>query len=273
MTNGVFQLAIAIGDGWLKTHLPPYMPYLWGACALLWVWWGIAKYLSSRSTAAPSALTGNSGNQVGRDNLGRLIQVAGDYHEAPAPQPYTPIDTYTSPPKRPRLEVNIASASMIFREEKGAWVLAQTYDQVSRDGIIVRFKNPVAPVNSDGVDASALSAHIKYSVPGHWECEIARAYWLNWSTNQIEIEVGHTEDLVLGLVDWSKWVNYENPYSESMGQGIIPEIVREKGPKKEMPEADMDIDISLLLNGRKTIDEVKIHLTFAARFPYAVIVP
>jgi hypothetical protein len=80
VTSAVFQIAIVVSDGWIRAHLPPYMPYLWGLCVVLWVWWAIAKFMSDRSDSAPSRPFENHGNLAGRDNTGAQIShsVIGD---------------------------------------------------------------------------------------------------------------------------------------------------------------------------------------------------
>ena len=80
VTNAVFQISIMVSDGWIRAHLPPYMPYLRGLCVVLWVWWAIAKFMSNRPNLTPSRPFEKHGNLAGRDNTGAQIShsVIGD---------------------------------------------------------------------------------------------------------------------------------------------------------------------------------------------------
>jgi len=169
-----------------------------------------------------------------------------------------------------RLELNFELLSLTYKLERCAWERATQFDNDRQDAIVAWFGNPVPLKGMSGVQASKLSAHIRYSVEGRWTEQISRGYWLDCSANEISIDVADRAGLIIGLNGWSYLASYENPYSRSAGYEILQPALRHPGKKVEMPKAPMDIEISLLSQGTTTLDRWKCHLTFVNNRPFAV---
>lgn len=170
------------------------------------------------------------------------------------------------------LQVDFQLTNINYELAHSAWDSASQGGDyhMMREGMIAWFKNPVPEKGASGIDATQLSAHIKYSVDGTWSEEIARAYWLHHSANEITIPVGHREGLVLGVIEWDRWVAYSNPHSTPAHEDFLQPALRYPGPKVQMPKTDMDIDVSLLARGTKTLEQLKIRLVFTNGKPYMV---
>ena len=173
----------------------------------------------------------------------------------------------------PRLRMSLESMSVIYRLEHSAWGEATQFDHDSREAIVAWFANPVPSRGMSGVDASQLSAHIEFSVAGHWSTQVSRGYWLGYSANEIRINIADRAGLILGLADWSHWVSYSNPYARPANEEFLQPAMWLPGEKVQMPKADMDIEVSLLSKNMLTVDQQKIHLCFTNGKPYAVRYP
>jgi hypothetical protein len=235
---------------------------------------------SKEKSESPAEFLG-SGNLVGRDNSGKMIAHVEHYHEAPsqpAPEPakqeppsYALIDIVPpKPPPQLRLELNFELTSLVYKVENSAWDEATEFDYDRREALIAWFTNPVPPKGVTGVDASRLSAHIRYSAESHWSTQVSRGYWLRHSANEIAIDAADRAGLILGLVDWSHWVSYANPYRRPASEEFLQPALRHPGEQKRMPKADMEIDVSLLSCGTTTLDNWKLFLTFTNDRPYVV---
>jgi len=169
-----------------------------------------------------------------------------------------------------RLDLTFERMDLMYKPEHCAWDQATQFDDSRRQALIGWIANPVAPPGVRGVDASRLSAHLKYSVEGKWNAQVSRGYWLHHSANEIAIIPGDRAGLILGLVDWSHWVSYANPYFQSPNDGILGPAFRDHGKEEKMPLADMDIEISLISNGALTLDQRKFRLCFTNGRPSEV---
>jgi hypothetical protein len=168
------------------------------------------------------------------------------------------------------LDLSFERMPLIYRLDQSAWGEATQFDNDSKDALIAWFTNPVPQKGMSGVDASGLSAHIKYFVEGHWSRQVSRGYWLHCSANEVRIGIADRAGLILGLADWSHWVSYANPYPRPADDEFLQPAMRRPGEKVEMPKAAMDIELSLLSHGTVTLDQRIIHLTFPGGKPYAV---
>jgi len=214
----------------------------------------------------------------GQGVIGHQIVAGGDVHihpAAPPPPPpppeYPVIQTYSPPPPPPlRLDFSLERLSLIYRVELSAWRETTQFEHDGRTAIVGWFRNPVPPKGTRGVDASHLSAHIRYSVEGHWSTEVSRAYWLRYSENEITINIADRAGLIIGFAEGSNWVSYLNPFANSADEGILQPAFRHPGHKEQMPAADMNIEISLLSRGTTTLDQQKVRLVFTNGRPFAV---
>jgi hypothetical protein len=170
-----------------------------------------------------------------------------------------------------QLVLSFELISLVYRPEHGAWDEAGQFDHDAKTAMVAWFTNPVPPQGVSGVEASRLSAHIKYSADDHWRMQVSRGYWLHHAANGITIITGDRAGLILGLVDWSHWVSYENPYTRTMGEEMFGPVVRPHGDKRQMPQEDMVIEVSLLGHGTTTLDTRKFALTFTNGKPFAVV--
>lgn len=191
----------------------------------------------------------------------------------PHPQEFTGIENTPLAMPEIRLELSFELVPLTYRFEHCAWDVATQFDHDQRDALIAWFANPVPPKGASGVIASQISAFIKYSVAGHRSAQVTRGYWMRYSANEIRINTGDRAGLILGLNDWSHWVSYSNPYPHPANEEFLQPVVRPLGEKVQMPKADMDIKVSLLLGGTVTLDEWDIRLCFANGKPYAVKYP
>jgi hypothetical protein len=279
--GGAWMIAVALQV--VPQTWPNFLhPHPWAVAAFVII--GGAMFAYAAISGKRSSGSKNSGNIVGRDNSGKMIAHVEHYHEAPSPDRTDP--PKPEPPQHPiadvppkispqqlRLELGFERMSLIYRVEQSAWDTATQFEYDGRESIVAWFTNPVPPKGVRGIEAMGLSAHIRYSVEGHWKTQVSRGYWLHWSENEITINAADRAGLILGFVYFSHWVSYANPYSTPASEGILQPAFRPPGQESKMPIVDMDIEISLLTNGKFTLDQQKVRLCFSQGHPYAVRVP
>jgi len=225
-------------------------------------------------------------NFVGRDNSGKMFSAQTiNYHEA------APLEPEEFPPilqkiiddrnqqmlnaidrQRVALKCWVEMRSIVYDLESSSWVDGSAYDHESKRAILVWFQNPIPPVGSSALNTSAMCAHIRFSVSGNWESSITRAYWFKYSENQISLGIGHEAAVILGMMDWNKWICYSNPYETPASEEFLQPACRRHSQKKQMPSADMDVEVSLI-SGNETIEQKKMKLVFTGDTPFVVTIP
>ena len=204
----------------------------------------------------------NRSNIIGDDALDKLLKTNSP----------RPTQSFSQSSKTtdiiPHLESNFQLINIIYNLGNSLWRETTQFEYDGKDAIVAWFNNPVPPKGSNGLNASQLSAHIKFSVAGQWSTEISRGYWLGYSENEITIDIGHKAGLILGMVDWTNWISYINPYTHSASEEFLQPACRNYGEMKRMPKTEMEIDVSLLSHGTTTIDQLKLLLTFPGGRPY-----
>jgi hypothetical protein len=277
--GSVMALAIsAFLSGWPE-FLRAHGWIVWSGMAVSLILLAIGYFVPAKAESEASIVSINTGNAVGGDNSGKMIAHVEHYHEAPSqsspePHKFNMLDVHSASPQPPlRLELSLETISLTYRLEHCAWDEASQFDHDRREAIVAWFRNPVPLKGISGVDASQLSAHIRYSVDGHWNTQVSRGYWLHYSANEITIKIADRAGLIIGLSEWSRWVSYSNPYSQPANEEFLQPALRHPGKKVEMPKADMVIEVSLLSHGTVTLDQQQICLTFTNGRPFAVRVP
>jgi hypothetical protein len=214
-----------------------------------------------------------TGNFVGRDNSGpQIIAHNSTINVAPSAPP-RPLAPELAKPETVTLELGFELRKIVYSLANSAWIEATQFDYDARTALIVWFTNPVPPKGARGIDASNLAAHLKFSVPEHWSEQVKRAYWLGRSENRTNLEVGDRAGVIVGLTEWDRWVCYSNPYERPANEEFLQPALRPVGERKQMPKADMHIDLSLISNDSTTLEKKRISLVFTNGTPYAVVHP
>ena len=173
----------------------------------------------------------------------------------------------------PSLEMQFELCELRYAFEISRWTRANQFDHDERLSLVAWFTNPVPPKGTSGINSSGLFAHIKYSVPEHWSTQVPRAYWLDHSENMVILEIGHEAGVILGCVEYERWVAYVNPYTVAAETEFLQPAFRGLGEKKQMPKMDMTIDLALISDNNTTIEQKRISLAFINGRPYAVVHP
>jgi hypothetical protein len=289
-------MALAVGlfaSGWpehVRAH--PYLvlvAFLVGT-AIMAIGFLPAKPLPKEQPTGGSfvggAVSGDlSQTTVGRDVYGDMMNagrdlitagrdvITGDVHHH-----------YPQPEESPRwevrgkevpLKISFASQNVVYHQSPGAWFSAEEYIGEPRFALIAWINNPVAPKGQIPVEMSSISAHIRFWVEDHWEMVIPRAYWIGHTANMVDIPVGQSAGVLIGMVRYSHWASFENPFTTSRDQNILQLPVQHRPLRKEslMPIADMHGDLSLLSSDGRTLEQRRFVINFAGNMPHASIFP
>ncbi|HEY1903470.1 MAG TPA: hypothetical protein VGG56_13620 [Terracidiphilus sp.] len=238
VTSAVFQLAIVVSDGWLRIHLPPYMPYAWGLCAVLWVWWGIVAMGSARANS--KSVLPRQSMKIGRDNFGSPLTAGRDIHYH-APSPVQAVAPPVEPPIPITFTIHQRPGNISYETEMGCWKDCSGYSEC-KNALLLDVIRDVPSRGERGGGAVAVIAILKFTSNqmGH----VPRAYWLNRPDCVAWFNAGDRESLIVGTVENSLFVAYENPKHGTLPEDNFVIPFRSLGPKIEMPKVPLGVEIS-----------------------------
>jgi hypothetical protein len=195
----------------------------------------------------PISITNNAIGPNSRNNMNSVDQSTNRASQDNAEKPDAMKRTNEPRPRVSRLECSLEWRYLSFHLPRGAWI-DDNFSPTRLQSLIVRVKNPIAPVGERGSVTPPLVAHLTLTAASR-SAEIDRAYWLGRDTNEIALHPGKSGGIVVGGYDNGGWVVYANPYSESPFQGIIPEVIAPLGEKHVLPSATpIALTVSLLNN-------------------------
>ncbi len=212
MASALLTLVSMVGTPWVKDH-PTGVLCL--AVALIIGSVGSFAFWIFTREKQPSSLA-NEGNFAGRDNLGKQFYAKEiHYHEAAAVAP--PLSS--QPSMEMTKPVQIVSIEIgqirIFkaRFDRNGW-------QVDRDGPIllavveVVYRLPVPGKRATNIVPSIAASLWYRNTVGFPAKYVSKAYWLDHPANVIDIPLGETRWVVLGIQEQNQWKIFENPYSQ-----------------------------------------------------------
>jgi hypothetical protein len=191
MSSAVFQIAILVDDGWIRAHLPPYMPYLYVLCALLWVWWGISYFFARRKEPIVSAPAVHAPIHV---------EVKPVFNNNPTFSPVQTNQQIAEPPSDPEpTRSTLQVLKPVFEQLcpfRGGWHAARPGEVL---GAVAWVHNPTAEEGEIGTLIRDARASLAYRKEGHLVFTIETAYWLEESGYEIDLKPGMTRGIVLAL--------------------------------------------------------------------------
>jgi hypothetical protein len=211
MTSAVFQIAIVVSDGWIRSHLPPFMLYLWALCVALWLLWGIAKIVSKQSSEhAQIPLPGNS---AGRDNFGQQIIAGRDVYVHPPAEKRAESrgDSPSGPSPLPSLKCHARWIDAFYEVSLGHWIKLPVRSPFSETMAVATFENPPAPKDQAGIPLKQVEANLKFYGPVE-NVTVSTAYWLESDNNLMNISAGHESTVILGHFEGDareKFISYD----------------------------------------------------------------
>jgi hypothetical protein len=144
--------------------------------------------------------TVSQSNKVGRDNSGKLVAVAGDYHEAPR-FPLSP----------PQIVRDQRKANIVTLACKKVVAPDEIYSLGMKKGDefwVLEIQNRLEDVPID--DARAVCFSLEFTGSYHLHELIPRGWWLDHNHNEIDIPINNVERIVLGRMDGKNWIAYGN---------------------------------------------------------------
>jgi hypothetical protein len=259
VTSAVFQVTIQVRDGWIRSHLPPFMPYLWALCGALWLCWVIAKIVSRQSEAAPIPLPGNS---AGRDNLGQQIIAGRDVYV------HSPVERHAEGRRDvpsganplPSLRCSARWIDAVYEVSPGRWIKLPGPSSFAEKMAVAIFENPSAPKEQVGIPLKQIEANLKFysSVEN---VTVNAAYWLESDNSLMDIPAGHERTIILGHFEGDareKFISYENRYT-------VPD--RSRRPVRQLGDPipivaahNIRVDVTLIDRNHRTVEKATIEI-------------
>jgi len=91
-------------------------------------------------------------------------------------------------------------------------------------GLAIPVENVEADVGAQrAVEAKGIAAVVRFSRDGELLATMSRAYWMNIVQNQINIPIGETKGIVIGLYQPGTWLYYVNGRKDGIPARITPQ--------------------------------------------------
>jgi hypothetical protein len=282
VTSAAFQLSTVVWPDWIKHHTGVVWA-LWIAACCLWLWWGIAHLIAARSAGAKpverhtessnkgvgvagdvsgsilDSSSKNSGNQVGRDNTGRMISHVEHYHEAEKDKPY-PVQT--QPTVALGFAIRPRVTHIVYEQSPGCWKERPKDYKEAKRALVIDVMRDVPPPGPQAKHSVSVLAILRFTSIGTEQ--IPRAYWLDQQDYRASFIVGHKESLVVGTYEDPYLASYTNPRFGELMEDQFPILpVRQLGQRTIMPAIPFTLEISLWdWYANSTIQQNKVAVEF-----------
>jgi hypothetical protein len=149
-----------------------------------------------------SEAPGNSGNQVGGNNSGRMIQAGaiGTYNEAQA----ISVSTIPEPPS-PFIRITNDTVMNLI-QNRGRWIRQHDGSPM----VVASAINRNETETNKAFPAEAIVVSLQFSDYQGSVRYISRAFWVEHTENIVDIKIGTFKHFLLGAAVDSHWVTFEN---------------------------------------------------------------
>jgi hypothetical protein len=224
------QLYSAANPDKIKPHPHVVVGFgIFGSLCLLYAL--IAWYLDRKSKPqAPESSSSSAKTQTARDINGKMFQADKiEYYEAPSAAVFAPAENLTKTPSEIPIDKPAEQLIQFGRlEHCTVRLLHGSFDRsdIGEDGVLLPVYNLVPKILPKGRDYS-LAAHIVFYEGENIVANVARAYWLTRSYNDVSLKIGDSATIVLGVRHksglWTALANrFVRPTTVSFSGRTIP---------------------------------------------------
>ena len=272
-TAAALALATTLWTPWIQANRATIVNWLISLgllslfCFLAWL------LLSSRTSGKPAVLDvpkfepqQNSPSNSSASSNGNVINFFGT---SPLPQV---VGIVPKPPKQaetctPQLILRFGTTTLVFEDDHFQQVEDTVKQRWHEDALIVEVTNQ--PASNGGLACRARSVVVRVAVKcGEMNSGVDRAYWVGYDENQIDLDVGTSAHVVLGVIENGNFMTYDNRNPIPLIQMNWPSPFQPR-VRRGFPDAHADLisgDIYLLSLADPLSVKTLVHKKFSVKF-------